>query len=68
MAYNTHTDNFNLDACFLLQHGSNQRKKYLELCKALIEQGQELAQIQKEKAGLEWQLSNKMGQLKKITY
>ena len=42
-----------------------EERKYLESCKALIEEGHELAQTQKEKAELEWQQSNKMGLLKR---
>ena len=44
---------------------TTKERKYLESCKALIEEGQKLAQIWKEKAELEWQLSGKMGQLKR---
>ena len=44
---------------------TTEERKYLELCKALIEEGQELAQILKENNELEWQQSNKTGQLKK---
>ena len=44
---------------------TTEERKYLESCKGLIEEGQGLVQIWKEKADLEWQLSNKMGQLKR---
>ena len=44
---------------------TTEERTYLKSCKALIEEGQELAQILKEKDELEQQLSDKTGQLKR---